>query len=372
MNAEPAIAPSTRSRGRTLVLVIATGLCIALCFLLISPFLPALAWAVALAVLFAPLQRWLESRLRHPNLATTVSVLMIVLMVIVPATFVVQQVVMQAASGSKLIENKIESGEWRRAIESQPRLAPLADKIDKAIDLPDTVKSLTNWLSGMAASVVRGSVFQLVSFGLVFYLLYFLLRDRSIILDAIRDLSPLSELETEHLLERVGDTLHATIYGTLAVASMQGTLGGLMFWWLGLPAPFLWGVVMGLFAIVPVLGAFVVWIPAALFLMIEGSWGKALILTMWGGLVVGTIDNLLRPVLVGKRLKQHTLLAFLSVVGGLVVFGASGLIIGPVLLTITLVLLETWTKEHESPRPIQQETDALDRLENEGGSSAVS
>jgi predicted PurR-regulated permease PerM len=100
--------------------------------------------------------------------------------------------------------------------------------------------------------------------------------------------------------------------------------------------------VMALLAVVPVLGAFVVWIPAALFLALEGSWGKALILTLWGMLVVGTIDNLLRPLLVGNRLKLHTVLAFMSVVGGLILFGPAGLILGPVALTFTMVLLETW------------------------------
>ena len=100
---------------------------------------------------------------------------------------------------------------------------------------------------------------------------------------------------------------------------------------------------MGLLAVVPVLGAFVVWIPAALFLALEGSWGKALILTVWGVIVVGTIDNLLHPMLVGNRLKLHTVLAFIAVVGGLIFFGPAGLILGPVALTVTMVLLEIWT-----------------------------
>ncbi len=99
---------------------------------------------------------------------------------------------------------------------------------------------------------------------------------------------------------------------------------------------------MGLLAIVPVLGAFVVWIPAAISLALEGSWGKALILTVWGGVIVGGIDNLLYPILVGNRLKMHTVLAFISVVGGLMVFGPSGLVVGPVVLTITSLLLEIW------------------------------
>ena len=141
---------------------------------------------------------------------------------------------------------------------------------------------------------------------------------------------------------RVAHTIHATVYGTLTVAAVQGTLGGLMFWWLGLPAPLLWGVVMGLLAIVPVLGAFIVWIPAAIFLALEGSWGKSLVLAFWGSVVVGGIDNLLYPILVGTRLKMHTVLAFIAVIGGMFVFGAAGLIVGPVVVSVTLSLLETW------------------------------
>jgi predicted PurR-regulated permease PerM len=116
-----------------------------------------------------------------------------------------------------------------------------------------------------------------------------------------------------------------------------------MFWWLGLPAPLMWGTVMGVLALVPVLGAFVVWLPAAFFLVMDGSWGQALVLTLWGLLVVGTIDNLLRPILVGKRLKLPTVLAFISVLGGLLQFGAAGLILGPAILAATTVLLEIWS-----------------------------
>jgi predicted PurR-regulated permease PerM len=99
---------------------------------------------------------------------------------------------------------------------------------------------------------------------------------------------------------------------------------------------------MALLAVVPLLGAFIVWIPAALFLALEGSWGKALILVVWGGAIVGTIDNLLRPILVGQRLKLHTVFAFMSVVGGLMLFGPAGLVLGPAVLTVTNVLLEIW------------------------------
>jgi predicted PurR-regulated permease PerM len=333
----------SRSHVQTLVLMVATALGIYLCYRLAVPFLPPLAWALGLAVLFTPFQRWVESKLKHPRLAAFVSVLVIGLIVVVPLTFVGQRLVMQAAQGAALIDTKVSSGEWHRTFEAQPRLAPIAARIEKQIDLPGTVKTFATWLSSYAGSIVTGSLYQAIDFCLTFYLLFFFLRDRRAALQTLKSLSPLTGTEMDRIFSRVSNTIHATIYGTLAVSAVQGLLGGLMFWWLGLPAPLLWGVVMALMALVPVLGAFVVWMPAALFLLLEGSWGKALILALWGLIIVGTVDNLLRPVLVGKRLKLHTILAFLSVVGGLILFGPEGLIVGPAVLAITTALLEIWS-----------------------------
>lgn len=364
-----------RSHVQTLLHMAVTALGIYLCGLLAAPFLPALAWALALAVLFAPFQKWLESKLAHSGLAAMIAVTVIALIVVVPAVFVAQKLVVQAVKGAQLIESKVSSGEWRRAIEAQPRLAPIADKIEQDLDLQDSVKTLTSWLSTTAGSIVTGSVFQAVNFCIIFYLLFFFLRDRRAALHSLRYLSPLSKAEMEQMFERISGTINATVYGTLAVSAIQGLLGGLMFWWLGLPAPLLWGFVMAILAVIPVLGAFVVWVPAVAFLALEGSWGNAVILAVWGMLVVGTIDNLLRPALVGKQLKLHTVVAFISVVGGLMLFGPAGLILGPVALTITTVLLETWVaRSMRKPSPIIETTpstdskrNALDRWENEGG-----
>ena len=350
----PPVAPvasdwGSRSHVQALVLIGATALGIYFCYRLVLPFLPPLVWALALAVLFAPLHRWLESKLKHPSLAAAVSVLGVGLIVAVPATFVAQRLIMESARGAEIIKTKIESGEWRRAIEAQPRLAPLANWIERQFDLPGTAKAVATWLTTTAGSIVKGSVVQVLGFVLTFYLLFYFLRDRRAALQSLRSSLPLSRVEMDRLFGRVADSIYATVYGTLAVSAVQGLLGGLMFWWLGLPAPLLWGVVMALLAVVPVLGAFVVWIPAALFLALEGSWGKALILTLWGGVVVGGIDNLLWPILVGNRLKLHTILAFISVVGGLILFGPAGLILGPVALTITAVLLEIWRNRTVDP-----------------------
>ena len=331
------------SHMRTMVLIAVTAIGVYFCYRMAAPFMPAITAAFALAVLFTPLQTWFERKLKNASMAAALSVFAIAIIVVVPATFVMQRLVMQAAAGAEIVQAKVESGEWRRTLAAQPMLAPIVAKIEAELDLPGGIKDINTWLTTTVGSVVKGSLLQVIGLTLTFYLLFFFLRDRHAALNAIRSLSPMRASEMSALFKRVGDTIYATIYGTLAVAGVQGLLGGLMFWCLGLQAAFLWGLVMALLAVVPVLGAFVVWIPAALFLALEGSWGKALILTLWGLLVVGTVDNLLRPVLVGNRLKLHTVLAFLSVVGGLLVFGASGLILGPVLLTVTMVLFEVWS-----------------------------
>jgi predicted PurR-regulated permease PerM len=325
-----------------LELMAATALGIYLCYRMALPFVPALTWAMALAVLFRPVYRRLESALKRPNVAASVSVLVIALIAVVSTTFVGQRLVSEAVTGADTIRAKVESGEWQRVLDVHPRIAPIVKWIERQIDLAGTISTIAAWLTNATASFVRGSVIQAISVLLTFYLLFYFLRDQRAALRSLRCLSPLSEADMDKLFSRVGDTVHATMYGTLAVAVIQGTLGGLMFWWLGLPAPLLWGLVMGVLAIVPVLGAFVVWIPAAVFLALDGSWGKALILALWGGVLVGGIDNVIYPILVGNRLRLHTIPAFMAIVGGLIVFGLSGVILGPMTLTVTVLLLEIW------------------------------
>ena len=331
----------SRGHVRTLVLLAATGLGIYLCYLLTLPFLAALTWALTFAVVLSPFQRRIEAIVKRPTLAALIVVLVISVIVLGVVMFVGQRLVQEAANGAALIKTKVASGEWRHALEAHPRLAPLADWMERQ-NLPETLKTVATWMTTTGAAFVKGSIIEVLELLLTFYLLFFFLRDRRAALLSLRSLSPLSEGEMDRLFEQVGNTIFATVNGTLAVAGMQGLLGGLMFWWLGLPVPLLWGVVMALLAMVPVLGAFVVWIPAALYLAIDGCWGKALILVVWGMFIVSTIDNLLRPILMGTRLKLHTVFAFISVVGGLLVFGSSGLILGPVIYSVTTELLKIW------------------------------
>ena len=337
----------SRSHVHTLVLMAVTVGGLYICYLLAKPFIAVLAWALALAILFAPLYRWIESKVKRPNLAATICVLVVGVIVVVPVTFVAARIISEGARGAETIKTMIESGAWHRTVEAHPRMAPVSLWIERQLDLPELVKNATAWLTKEAADFVRGSVMQLIGIALALYILFYFLRDRNAVLKSLRSRSPLTHSDMNRLFSDVGDTVHATLYGTFAVAIVQGTLGGLMFWWLDLPEPLLWGVVMGLLAVIPVLGAFVIWVPAALFLFLSGSAEKALLLTAWGAIVVGGIDNVLYPMFVGERLRMHTVVAFISIVGGLTVFGPAGLILGPVAYTVTRHLLEIWTRRSD-------------------------
>jgi predicted PurR-regulated permease PerM len=331
----------TQGPFRGLVVLAMTIAGLYVCYRLIVPFLPALTWALVLTVSFLPVHRWVESKLRSPNLAATVSVILVGLIVVVPALLLGNRLVEEAVRGALTIKAKLEPGEWLRALESNPITAVAAQWISE-VDLPEAIEDAASWITDAGAAVIRTSASHIITILLTFYLLFYFLRDRGMALRLLRDMSPLSEMEMRELFDRVIDTVHATIYGTVAVAAVQGILSGLMFWWLALPTPVLWGFVIGLLAVVPVLGAFIVWVPAAIFLALDGSWGKAIILTVWGAVVVGGIDNLLYPVLVGNRLRLHTIPAFISIVGGILLFGPSGLILGPLAVTITIFLVGIW------------------------------
>ena len=341
---------SSRRFGR-IALAAASVAGILLCALIAWPFLGAITWALTLAILFAPLHGKLEKRIRHPNIAALLSTAIVIVVVVVPAAFVVERLITEATSGILSLQARVEGGELQALLDSHPALAPFGAWIDQQFDLPSMMSAIATWLSNLGANFVKGSLLQVVEVLITFYLLFYFLRDRVAAKSMITAWLPLSKTENEQLLRRVAETVHATVYGTLAVAAVQGTLGGLMFWALGLPTPLLWGLVMGLLSIVPVLGAFIVWIPAAILLLLDGSWIRAVILAGWGGIVVGSIDNILRPMFVGNRLRLHTIPAFISIIGGLLLFGAPGFILGPLAATMTMLMVEFWRRDAASHQP---------------------
>ena len=330
------------ARVRVVLLAAGTLGGVALCFALALPFLGAMTSALTFAILFEPLHARIERALGRPTPAALISVLAILVIVAVPSSLVLQRLVAETVSGAYLVQRKVAAGEVQQILADYPRLAPIGQWLQEQIDVSALLSALASWLSNIGASFLRGSVAQATSVAITFYLLFYFLRDRFAIRRVILDLSPLTPTETERIFARVADTVRAIVYGTVAVAIVQGTLGGLMFWILGLAAPLFWGSVMAILSVVPVLGSFVVWIPAAILLALDGRWGEAIVLSLWGALVVGNIDNILRPMLVGNRLQLHTVPAFISMIGGLLVFGAPGFVLGPIIVTLTVLLIDIW------------------------------
>jgi hypothetical protein len=163
---------------------------------------------------------------------------------------------------------------------------------------------------------------------------------------ALHDVLPLEWEQSQAIFVRTHEVISASVQGVVVIAAIQGILGGLAFWALGLPSPLMWGAVMVVLSMIPVVGSTIVWVPTALYLALTGHWIKATLLVAWGAGVIGMLDNILRPRLVGGRTRLHELIVFFSVLGGLQVFGILGLVVGPVVVAITLALLDVFRRAH--------------------------
>lgn len=342
----PPVAPAAgfwSERGLSdLALLALTVAALLLCYLIVRPFVTSLAWAVALAVIGWPLHRWIALRVPHSNASAALSVIVLALLLIVPSGMIIPGAINEALSGYKVIRAQIESNAWNETLARHAWIAPAWEWIRLRLDLSDLLQRAGAALTAIGSYTVRSSFVGTIEFVLTFFFLFYFLRDRDVLLARVRALLPTAPAETERLLRVVSDTVFATVYGKVLVGIVQGTLGGFMFWWLDLPAAWFWGIVMGLLSIIPLLGAPLVWIPAALLLLLDGAWGRSLLLALWGTAVVGLADNLLYPIIVGKHLRLHTVPLLISLIGGVVVFGAVGFFVGPVVLAVTLAALDIW------------------------------
>lgn len=332
------------SRIRMIALALFAAVGIYLCYRLAQPCIPSLVWAGALASVFTPLHRWIEARVRRPNVAAAFSLLIIGLLVVTPAAWFAQMLAEQTTSVPENIQKQIAAGKWHIIGGQHPQLAHVLALVERQANSPENAPIATTWLQTALSSLVKESAIAAVQVCLTLYFLFYFLRDRFRVLKAIRSFLPLSESETNTLFCRVNDTIHAILYGMIALSALQGVLGGLMFWWLGVPSPWFWALVAALFAFVPVADAFVLWLPAAVYLGLEGRWGEALGVAALGSLLVRALENFLYPVLVKNRLGLSTVSIFVALVGGLLFFGWCGLVLGPVILTATSALLEICAK----------------------------
>jgi predicted PurR-regulated permease PerM len=325
-----------------------------LCWSMTQPFLSAITWAMALAVVAHPLHDLLEKRSGRPNLAALLAVVLVTMILIVPGFFLIDRAVREAAAGLRELQAYFNSDRWQAAISEQRPLGKVVAWLDANFDLTETVKSTAAAISKRLPKVFAASVQSLVLLIIMLFTLFYFFRDRRHLIDRLIRLLPLPDGEIEMLLSATADAIHATIYGRFTVAIVQGALGGLMFGILGLRAPLLWALLMMLFSLVPMLGAFIIWVPAAIILAIQGSWVKALVLALWGAFVIGLIDNFLYPLIVGDRLRLHSLLVFFSALGGVAAFGTSGIVLGPVVLAVTIGLLRLWRRRISAAESVRR------------------
>jgi predicted PurR-regulated permease PerM len=309
-----------------------------------------LVWAGALALIFTPLQRWMEARVKRPNLPAAFSLVIIGLLVVVPATWFAQQLAEQATTVPQAIEKQLAVGKWHMHGDEHPGTARFLALVEQQVSSPDTASVANQWVKTILSRLVKESAIAAVQVCLTLYFLFYFLRDRVRVLRNIRWFLHLSESDIDTLFSRVNDTVHATLYGMLALSALQGLLGGLMFCWLGVPSPWFWAFLAAVFAFVPVVDTFVLWLPAAVYLGLEGRWGEALGVAALGTLLVRGIENFLYPVLVKNRLRVPSVSIFVALVGGLLLFGWTGLVLGPVILTVTSALLEIFSNRFGEPQ----------------------
>jgi predicted PurR-regulated permease PerM len=312
------------------------------CWLMFQPFFNVLLWAAVLCVVFYPMHRRILARVGKPTPAAALSTLAVVLLILLPVTGITFAVVRELSGAAASVQSP---DTWT----VPPGVARALDFISRYVDIDrETARKflaerMQTWGTALAAStlvVVGGAVGAVAQMLLVVFTLFYFFRDGDNIRHAAHAMVPLRRAQWQDIVARTRDVISATVYGVLAISAIQGTLGTFIFWTLGLPSPLLWGVVMFFLSMIPMAGAFLVWVPAAIYLALIGAYVKAGILLAWGVLVIGSIDNVLSPKLVGRRARLHELLIFFAVLGGLQVFGVLGLVLGPVVVAMTLALIE--------------------------------
>ena len=295
---------------------------------------------------------WREKTGERDALASVCTLLSIIVIVILPL-FLVGLAVTQEASA---LYERIASGEidLQAAVQYVEDMLPVAN--DFLAQFGIDIESLQERLSSAAVSLSRGVASQAWAFGqnaarisilffLMLYLLFFFLRDGRHILHALVGVLPLGDERERRLLRKFAEVAQATIKGTIVVGIVQGVLGGVIFWLLGINAAILWGVVMTLLSFLPAVGAAVVWAPAAIILIVSGSTLKGILLLLFGTLIIGLADNVLRPILVGRETQMPDYLVLLATLGGLTLFGVSGFVIGPIIAALFLTVWDMFGEE---------------------------
>jgi predicted PurR-regulated permease PerM len=316
-----------------------------LTFSVFEPFLTPLIWAAVVVILLLPWHHRLERRTSKP-LAAGVSTIVATAILVVPTLLVVIAFLQQAVAALSAIQmgTFIDQVTWLNHA-----WAWLAARLpgQTAADLPELVREglrrLTTALAGQLGGLLRHIVIFLFDVVITVIAMFYFFRDADSIMRWVRRSLPLGEEQRESMIAQAHDLVFVTVASTLAAAGVTGLIGGLAFWALGLHSVVFWGVVMAFFALLPVLGAWMVWIPAAGWLVSQGHWGRAIALLLICGVAVLVIDNVMRPMMISGRAEMNGLLVLVGVLGGITVFGMIGVVLGPVIIAIAAGLLQAYT-----------------------------
>lgn len=330
----------------------ASAIALYLCWLMLRPFIGVLAWAVVLVIVFYPVHQRLSSRIGRRSLSALLSCVVVVLIAVIPLTLIT---VALAEELAKVLPNLPEQLSQVMNPDTSV-IGRVADWIQRrfGVDPSRSQKFMTEQLQrsgqfmlGFSVSLVGNIAGGVVKAFFVVFTMYYLFRDGDKIVNNLPGALPLKREQSEAIISRTREVVGASVYGVVSIAALQGFLGGVAFWILGIPSPLLWAVLMTFVCMIPMLGSFLVWAPIAIYLAVNGYWARAIMLALWGAFVISLVDNFLRPKLIKNQTRLHELFVFFSVLGGISVFGLLGIVLGPVILAITLGLLQTF-RAHEA------------------------
>ena len=333
-----------------ILLVIAVSLAFAW---ILGPYYGSVFWAAVLAIVFAPAYRRLLSSMRQKRtLAALTAVLIILMMVILPLTLIGAMLVQEGFS----VYERIQSGDLNPAKYFQQVFAALPQWLTDLLDrfgltdlgLMQERRSSgfmkgSQFLAAQALSIGQNTFEFIVNLFIVLYLLFFFLRDGDYLSRQIRNAIPLRAEQQRDLFTKFTTVIRATVKGNIVVALVQGALGGLIFWFLGVRAPVLWAVLMAFLSLLPAVGAGLVWLPVAIYFLVTGAVWQGVVLIAFGVLVIGLVDNVLRPVLVGKDTKMPDYVVLIATLGGMAIFGLNGFVIGPVIAAMFMAVWDLFS-----------------------------
>jgi predicted PurR-regulated permease PerM len=329
-----------------------------LVFLIVGPFAVPLAWSAILGVFFYPIYLQVEKR-SSPTLAALLCTLTVTVVLIAPVLLALTYAAREALQASSAIHATLSSGtallpQWAANFTRQ-RLPASMQGMDLAGPLRQGVEKIATYVASRMGELLKNLFTFFVNLFILVFALFFMFRDGEKILRAVRHLLPFDPEIREEMLQESRDLIFASVAVALLIAAMQGLLGGLAFELTGLPAPVFMGVLTAFFSIVPVVGSALIWFPAAIWLILQGHWGKALIVFAISGGVASVADNIVRPLLLRNRTRLNDLLLFISILGGLDAFGLLGLVIGPTVVAAALGVFRVYMEHREEQEAAEKQ-----------------